>query len=60
LGAHELAFVFALGVAREKKLLRGKAAAVGATTPGANAAMKAIARNDAGEGRKGYLRRLLG
>jgi hypothetical protein len=53
----ERAFVFALGVAREKKVPRGKAVAVDATTPGANAARRAVAHKGTGEGWKEHLRR---
>jgi transposase len=48
-----------LGVAREKKVPRGKAVAVDATTPGADTAMRAVVRKATGEGWKEYLRRLL-
>jgi transposase len=58
LQVHERVFVFVLKVAQEKKLLRGKTAAVDATTLEANAAMRAIVRKDTGEDWKEYLRRL--
>jgi transposase len=55
---HEQVFAFVLGVAREKKLLRGKTTGVDATLLEANAAMKSIVRRDTGEDYKEYLRRL--
>jgi transposase len=59
LDVHERVFVFVLGLAHEKKLLRGKTVAVDATTLEANAAMRAIVRKDTSEDWKEYLRRLL-
>jgi transposase len=52
-------FLFALKLAHEKGLLRGKTVAVDATMLEANAAMKAIVRRDTGEDWKEYLRRLM-
>jgi len=46
---HEQVFAFVLGIAHQKKLLRGKTVAVDATTLEANAAMKSIVRKDSGE-----------
>lgn len=59
LDVHERVFLFVLGLAREKKLLRGKTVAVDATTLEANAAMKSIVRKDTGEDWKEYLKRLM-
>jgi len=59
LDVHEQVFVFVLGVAHEKKLLRGKTVAIDSTTLEANAAMKTIVRKDTGEDYKAYLKRLL-
>jgi hypothetical protein len=56
---HERVFLLVLGLAREKKLLRGKTVAVDATTLEANAAMKSIVRKDTGEDWKEYLKRLM-
>src|SRR6516225_6479685 len=56
---HEQVFAFVLGIAHQKKLLRGKTVAVDATTLEANAAMKTIARKDTGEDWKEYLKRLM-
>lgn len=55
---HEQVFVFVLKIAEEKKLLKGKTAAVDSTTLEANAAMKSIERKDTGEDWKAYLTRL--
>jgi len=55
---HEAVFIWVLGLAREKRLLAGTAVGVDATTLEANAAMKAIVRQDTGEDYKAYLRRL--
>jgi transposase len=55
---HEQVFVFVLKIATDKKLLRGKTAAVDSTTLEANAAMKSIERKDTGEDWKAYLTRL--
>jgi transposase len=59
LGVHEQVFTFVLGIAHEKKLLRGKTVAVDATTLEANAAMRSIVRKDTGEDWKEYLKRLM-
>src|SRR5262245_49909174 len=59
LEVHEQVFAFVLGIAQEKKLLRGKTVAVDATTLEANAAMKSIIRKDSGEDWKEYLKRLM-
>lgn len=59
LEVHEQVFAFVLGIAQQKKLLRGKTVAVDATTLEANAAMKSIVRKDSGEDWKEYLRRLM-
>lgn len=59
LDIHEQVFVFVLGVAHQKKLLRGKTVAIDSTTLEANAAMRSIVRKDTGEDYKAYLKRLL-
>jgi transposase len=59
LEVHERVFAFVLGIAHEKKLLRGKTVAVDTTTLEANAAMKSIVRKDSGEDWKDYLKRLM-
>jgi transposase len=59
LAVHEQVFAFVLGMAQEKKLLRGKTVAVDATTLEANAAIKSIVRKDSSEDWKDYLRRLM-
>src|SRR4051812_22015290 len=59
LAVHEQVFAFVLGVAQQKRLLRGKTVAVDSTTLEANAAMKSIVRKDTGEDYKEYLKRLL-
>lgn len=59
LEVHEQVFAFVLGIAQQKKLLRGKTVAVDATTLEANAAMKSIVRKDTGEDGKEYLKRLM-
>ena len=59
LEVHEQVFAFVLGIAHQKKLLRGKTVAVDATTLEANAAMKSIVRKDSGEDWKEYLKRLM-
>jgi transposase len=59
LEVHEQVFAFVLGIAHQKKLLRGKTVAVDATTLEANAAMKSIVRKDTGEDYREYLRRLM-
>ena len=59
LEVHQQVFVFALKVAQDKKLLRGKTVAVDSTTLEANAALRGIVRKDTGEDWKEYLKRLL-
>lgn len=59
LEVHERVFAFVLGIAHEKKLLRGRTVAVDATTLEANAAMKSIVLKDTGEDWKEYLKRLM-
>jgi transposase len=54
----EQVFAFVLKVAFEKKLLKGKAVGVDATTLEANAAMKSIVRRDGGATWKAYLTKL--
>ena len=54
----EQVFAFVLKVAFEKKLLKGKAIGVDATTLEANAAMKSIVRRDGGATWKQYLTKL--
>ena len=54
----EHVFTFALQVAVEYGLLKGKTIAVDATTLEANAAMKSLVRRDTGEDWKAYVRRL--
>ena len=54
----EQVFAFVLKVAFEKKLLKGKAIGVDATTLEANAAMKSIVRRDGGATWKAYLTKL--
>jgi transposase len=58
LQVHDEVFQFVLGIAIEKKLVKGKTVAVDATTLEANAAMKSIERKDTGEDYKEYLRGL--
>jgi hypothetical protein len=55
---HEQVFAFVLRIADAKGLLKGKTAAVDATTLEANAAMKAIRRKDSGDDWKAYLKKL--
>jgi hypothetical protein len=55
---HEQVFARVLALAHEKKLLRGRTVGVDSTTLEANAAMRAIARKDAGEDYQAYLKRL--
>lgn len=55
---HEQVFVFVLKIAADKKLLKGKTAAVDSTTLEANAAMKSIVRKETGEDWQEYLKRL--
>ena len=59
LEVHAAVFQFVLNIAAQKKLLKGKAVAVDATTLEANAAMKSIVRRDTGEDWNEYLRRLM-
>src|SRR5437588_8411403 len=59
LDVHQRVFVFVLGVAQAKGLLRGKTVAVDSTTLEANAALRGITRKDTGEGWKEYLKRLM-
>jgi transposase len=54
----EQVFAFVLKVAFDKKLLKGKAIGVDATTLEANAAMKSIVRRDGGATWKAYLTKL--
>lgn len=54
----EQVFAFVLKVAFEKKLLKGKAIGVDATTLEANAAMKSLVRRDGGATWKQYLTKL--
>jgi transposase len=58
LAIHEQVFAKVLGVAQEKKLLKGKTVAVDSTFIEADAAMKSIVRRDNGEDWKGYVRKL--
>jgi transposase len=55
---HEQAFAFVLRIADAKGLLKGKTAAVDATTLEANAAMKAIRHKGSGGDWKEYLKKL--
>lgn len=59
LEVHHDVFVWILGLAHEKKLLKGKTVAVDSTTLEANAAMKSIIRRDTGEDWNEYLTRLM-
>ncbi len=59
LEVHAAVFQFAIKVADEKGLLKGKTVAVDATTLEANAAMKSIVRRDTGEDWQEYVRRLM-
>src|SRR5262245_36920093 len=59
LAVHEEVCVFALKLAQDRQLLRGKTVAGDATTLEANAAMRSITRKDTGEGYQEYLKRLL-
>jgi transposase len=59
LSIHLAAFAFALQVAEEKGLLKGKTVAVDATTLEANAAMKSIVRRDTGEDWQDYVKGLM-
>ena len=58
LSIHEEVFTRVLAIAHEKKLLKGKSAAVDSTYIEAEAAMKSIVRQDTGEDWKEYLRKL--
>jgi len=58
LAIHEQVFAKVLGMAEEKKLLKGKRAAVDSTLIEAEAAMKSIVRKDTGDDWKEYLRKL--
>jgi transposase len=55
---HERVFIFVLGLAEQKGLLKGKTVGVDATLLEANAAMKTIVRRDSGDDWKAYLRKL--
>jgi transposase len=55
---HEQVFAFVLRLADSKGLLKGKTVAVDATLLEANAAMKAIQRQDTGDDWKAYLKKL--
>jgi transposase len=55
---HERVFIFVLGLAEAKGLLKGQAVGIDSTLLEANAAMKAIVRRDSGDGWKAYLRKL--
>ena len=59
LQVHEQVFQMVLQLAGLKKLLKGQAVGVDATTLEANAAMKSILRKDTGEDWNDYLRRLI-
>lgn len=58
LAIHEQVFAQVLAIAQEKKLLKGKSAAVDSTLIEAEAAMKSIVRRDTGDDWKQYLRKL--
>jgi len=58
LEVHEEVFQFVLGLAAEKKLLKGLRVGVDATTLEANAALKSLVRRDTLEDYSEYLRRL--
>lgn len=55
---HEQVFAKVLAIAQEKKLLKGKRAAVDSTLIEAEAAMKSIVRKDTGDDWREYLRKL--
>jgi transposase len=55
---HERVFIFVLGLAEQKGLLKGQTVGVDATLLEANAAMKGIVRRDSGDDWKAYLRKL--
>lgn len=59
LSIHQQVFQFVLQVADAQGLLKGKTAAVDATTLEANAAMKSIVRRDTGEDWHSYIGRLM-
>jgi len=59
LEVHRDVFIWILGLAQEKKLLKGKTVAVDSTALEANAAMKSIERKDTGEDWNEYLTRLM-
>lgn len=59
LEAHQAVFVWVLGLAEERKLLKGQTVAVDSTTLEAGAAMKSIVRKDTGEDWNDYLTRLM-
>ncbi|TWU27414.1 transposase [Bythopirellula polymerisocia] len=59
LSIHQQVFQFVLQVADAQGLLKGKTAAVDATTLEANAAMKSIVRRDTGEDWHAYIGRLM-
>ena len=58
LSIHDEVFTRVLAIAHEKKLLKGKSAALDSTYIEAEAAMKSIVRKDSGEDWKEYLRKL--
>jgi len=58
LAIHEQVFAKVLGIAEDKKLLRGKRTAVDSTLIEAEAAMKSIVRKDTGDAWKEYLKKL--
>lgn len=55
---HEQVFLFVLGIAQLKKLLKGKVAGFDGTLLEANAAMKSIVRRDTGDDWKNWLKKL--
>jgi transposase len=59
LAVHQQVFLWILGLAGAKKLLKGKTVGVDSTTLEADAAMKSIVRRDTGEDWKEYLTRLM-
>lgn len=58
LAIHEQVFVKVLGIAEDKKLLKGRKTAVDSTLIEAEAAMKSIVRKDTGDAWKEYLKKL--
>jgi len=58
LAIHEQVFAKVLGIAQDKKLLKGKKTAVDSTLIEAEAAMKSIVRKDTGDDWKEYLKKL--